>query len=126
MTNPTWVNACRHTVSRFFALDNPKPPFDNASHTSSILSSPQGESAGPARDRTAPASNGRQGTMTSQAGGSRIRSTLQDRLNEVLHRPGPLDKRALLATLDAEVTARELHAYKAGWNDAVAELRRRS
>jgi hypothetical protein len=63
--------------------------------------------------------------MTSQTGGSRERSTLHDRVDALLHRPGPLDKRALLATLDAEVAAREIRAYAAGWNDALAELRRR-
>ncbi|MEU6977466.1 MULTISPECIES: hypothetical protein [unclassified Streptomyces] len=63
--------------------------------------------------------------MTSQTGGSRAGSTLHDRLNALLQGPGPLDKRALLATLDAEVAARETRAYTAGWNDALAELRRR-
>lgn len=63
--------------------------------------------------------------MTSQTGGSRSGSTLHDRLHALLHGPGPLDKRALLATLDAEVEAREFRAYTAGWNDALAALRRR-
>ncbi|BAU85421.1 hypothetical protein SLA_4537 [Streptomyces laurentii] len=43
----------------------------------------------------------------------------------MLRGPGPLDKRALLATLDAEIEAREIHAYTAGWNDALAEARRK-
>ncbi|MER5887321.1 hypothetical protein ABT160_26180 [Streptomyces sp. NPDC001941] len=43
----------------------------------------------------------------------------------LLRSPGPLDKRALLATLDAEIEARELRAYTAGWNDALTEFRRR-
>ncbi|GAA3374289.1 hypothetical protein GCM10020367_37600 [Streptomyces sannanensis] len=60
-----------------------------------------------------------------QSEASRTQTTLHDRLNELLHRPGPLDKRALLATLDAEIAARETRAYTAGWNDALAELRRR-
>ncbi|MCX2181096.1 hypothetical protein KV205_11215 [Streptomyces sp. SKN60] len=64
--------------------------------------------------------------MTSQTGGSHTESTLHDRLNALLRGPGPLDKRALLATLDAEIAAREFHAYKAGWNDAMAELRHAS
>jgi len=63
--------------------------------------------------------------MTSQTGGSHTGSTLHERLNALLQGPGPLDKRALLATLDAEVAARETRAYTAGWNDALAELRRR-
>ncbi|MER7514773.1 hypothetical protein [Streptomyces sp. NPDC126499] len=78
--------------------------FDNTSHTSSMAE--------------------RQGTMTSQTGGSGAQTTLQDHLNALLQSPGPVDKRALLALLDAEVAAREIHAYKAGWNDAVVELRR--
>ncbi|MFF0423077.1 hypothetical protein [Streptomyces sp. NPDC004520] len=61
--------------------------------------------------------------MTSQTGGSRPGNTLHDRLDVLLRGPGPLDKRALLATLDAEVAAREIRAYTAGWNDALAELR---
>lgn len=60
--------------------------------------------------------------MTSQTGGSRSGNTLQDRLDVLLRGPGPLDKRALLATLDAEIAAREFRAYTAGWNDALAEL----
>ena len=64
--------------------------------------------------------------MTSQTGGSHTRHSFHHRLDALLRSPGPLDKRALLATLDAEVEARELHAYKAGWNDALAELRRTS
>ncbi|MEU8758099.1 hypothetical protein [Streptomyces sp. NPDC048659] len=62
--------------------------------------------------------------MTSQTGGSATQSTLHERLHSLLQRPGPLDKRTLLATLDAEIAAREIHAYKAGWNDALAEFRR--
>ncbi|MFF9341662.1 MULTISPECIES: hypothetical protein [unclassified Streptomyces] len=62
--------------------------------------------------------------MTSQTGGSRTGSTLHDLVDELLGGPGPFDKRALLATLDAEVAAREIHAYKAGWNDARTELRK--
>ncbi|MEU0401650.1 hypothetical protein ABZ318_15685 [Streptomyces sp. NPDC006197] len=64
--------------------------------------------------------------MPSQTGGNHAGRTLHDRLDTLLQDPGPLDKRALLATLDAEVAAREIHAYKAGWNDALAELHRRS
>ncbi|MGW4158475.1 hypothetical protein [Streptomyces sp. NPDC004788] len=63
--------------------------------------------------------------MTSQTGGSRSGSTLHDRIDVLLRGPGPLDKRALLATLDAEIEAREFRAYTAGWNDALAELSRR-
>ncbi|MFE4589536.1 hypothetical protein [Streptomyces laurentii] len=63
--------------------------------------------------------------MTSQTGGSRSGNTLHDRVDALLRGPGPLDKRALLATLDAEIEAREIHAYKAGWNDALAEARRK-
>ncbi|MFG2111556.1 hypothetical protein ACGFRB_02765 [Streptomyces sp. NPDC048718] len=64
--------------------------------------------------------------MTSQAGGNHSGSKLHDRLDALLQGPGSLDKRALLATVDAELAARELHAYKAGWNDALAEARQAS
>ncbi|MEU5973621.1 hypothetical protein [Streptomyces sp. NPDC047315] len=60
--------------------------------------------------------------MTPHTGGSHAGSTFHDRLATLLRTPGPLDVKALLATLDAEVAARETHAYKAGWNDALAEL----
>ncbi|MFF0747874.1 hypothetical protein [Streptomyces sp. NPDC004267] len=63
--------------------------------------------------------------MTSETGGSRSESTLHDRIDVLLRGPGPLDKRTLLAALDAEIEAREFRAYTAGWNDALAELRRR-
>ncbi|MFE8939056.1 hypothetical protein ACFYNX_16375 [Streptomyces sp. NPDC007872] len=63
--------------------------------------------------------------MTSQSGESRTRSTLRDRVHAVLNGPGPVDEHALLAVLDAEADARELRAYKAGWNDALTELRGR-
>ncbi|MCP3760143.1 hypothetical protein [Streptomyces sp. TBY4] len=62
--------------------------------------------------------------MTQQAEGSRPQLTLHDRLCQLLDGPAPLDKKALLATLHAEITRRETHAYTAGWNDAVSELRR--
>lgn len=63
--------------------------------------------------------------MTQQAGASRPHIPLQDRLAQLLNGPAALDKRALLGTLCAEVDRREAVAYAAGWNDAVAELRRR-
>ncbi|MEV7673403.1 hypothetical protein [Streptomyces sp. NPDC088752] len=62
--------------------------------------------------------------MTSQTGGSPTGGGLHDRLDALLQSPGPLDKRTLLATLEAEAGAREIRAYKAGWNDALSELRR--
>ncbi|MFE4260302.1 hypothetical protein [Streptomyces sp. NPDC056883] len=68
--------------------------------------------------------------MTQQAEGSRPQITLHDFLSRLLDRPTPvdklgqLDKKALLATLHAEITSRETRAYTAGWNDAVSELRR--
>ncbi|MEU3060037.1 hypothetical protein AB0P12_31520 [Streptomyces subrutilus] len=61
--------------------------------------------------------------MTQQAEGS-SHITLHDRLSQLLDGPAPLDKRALLASLYAEVTTRETRAYTAGWNDALAEARR--
>ncbi|MFI5865598.1 hypothetical protein [Streptomyces sp. NPDC051546] len=61
--------------------------------------------------------------MTQQAEGS-PQITLHERLSQLLDGPAPLDKRALLGSLHAEITQREARAYTAGWNDAVSELRR--
>ncbi|MEU9084578.1 hypothetical protein [Streptomyces sp. NPDC048357] len=61
--------------------------------------------------------------MTQQAEGS-PQITLHDRLSQLLDAPAPLDKRALLGSLYAEITSRETRAYAAGWNDALAESRR--
>ncbi|MFB6615941.1 hypothetical protein ACIGFK_38240 [Streptomyces sp. NPDC085524] len=61
--------------------------------------------------------------MTQQAEGS-PQITLHDRLSQLLDGPAPLDKRALLGSLYAEITTRETRAYTAGWNDALAESRR--
>ncbi|MFI6286877.1 hypothetical protein ACIBCM_19370 [Streptomyces sp. NPDC051018] len=63
--------------------------------------------------------------MTSQTGGGHPYDTLHDRISELLRDRNPLDRHALLATLDAEVTARETSAYTAGWNDALTEIRHR-
>ncbi|KKZ73124.1 hypothetical protein [Streptomyces showdoensis] len=62
--------------------------------------------------------------MTSQAGGSHTGNTFRDRVEALLRGPGPLDKLALIDTLDAEASALEIRAYTAGWTDALAELRR--
>ncbi|MCM1977221.1 hypothetical protein ABT024_36815 [Streptomyces sp. NPDC002812] len=68
--------------------------------------------------------------MTQQAEGSRPQITLHDLLSRLLDRSTPadkhdkLDKKALLATLHAEITSRETRAYTAGWNDALTELGR--
>lgn len=61
--------------------------------------------------------------MTQQAEGS-PQITLHDRLSQLLDGPAPLDKRALIDALDAEITRRETRAYTAGWNDALTEARR--
>ncbi|MFE2166688.1 hypothetical protein ACFXB3_16750 [Streptomyces sp. NPDC059447] len=61
--------------------------------------------------------------MTQQAEGS-PQITLYDHLSRLLDGPAPLDKRALLGSLHAEITSRETRAYTAGWNDALAESRR--
>ncbi|MFD9408555.1 hypothetical protein ACFWBN_16280 [Streptomyces sp. NPDC059989] len=58
--------------------------------------------------------------MTQQAEGS-PQITLHDRLSQLLDGPAPLDKRALLGSLYAEITSRETRAYTAGWNDALSE-----
>ncbi|MFZ3472277.1 hypothetical protein ACODT3_14985 [Streptomyces sp. 4.24] len=60
--------------------------------------------------------------MTQQAEGS-PQTTLHDRLSQLLDGPAPLNKRALLDSLYAEVTTRETRAYALGWNDALGELR---
>ncbi|MFI8518975.1 hypothetical protein ACIGEZ_14280 [Streptomyces sp. NPDC085481] len=64
--------------------------------------------------------------MTQQAEASRPHIPLQDRLRQLLDGPAALDKRALLGTLYAEVNRREAVAYVAGWNDALATVRRGS
>uniref|UniRef100_A0AAU2JVG5 Uncharacterized protein n=1 Tax=Streptomyces sp. NBC_00049 TaxID=2903617 RepID=A0AAU2JVG5_9ACTN len=61
--------------------------------------------------------------MTQQAEGS-PQIALHDRLSQLLDGPAPLDKRALLGSLYAEITSRETRAYVSGWNDALAEPRR--
>ncbi|MEU6928573.1 hypothetical protein [Streptomyces sp. NPDC046385] len=63
--------------------------------------------------------------MTQQAEAVRPYIPLQDRLRQLLDGPVALDKRALLGTLYAEVNRREAAAYAAGWNDALADQRRR-
>ncbi|MBT2445907.1 hypothetical protein J7F03_02135 [Streptomyces sp. ISL-43] len=60
--------------------------------------------------------------MTQQAEGS-PQTTLRERLSRLLDGPVPLDKRALLDSLYAEVTTRETRAYTLGWNDALTEMR---
>ncbi|MEU7038069.1 hypothetical protein ABZ958_30940 [Streptomyces sp. NPDC046237] len=62
--------------------------------------------------------------MTQQAEASRPHIPLQDRLRQLLDGPAALDKRALLGTLCAEVSRCETQAYAAGWNDALATVRR--
>ncbi|MET9675303.1 hypothetical protein ABZY68_19720 [Streptomyces sp. NPDC006482] len=62
--------------------------------------------------------------MTQQAEASRPQIPLQDRLRQLLDGPVALDKRALLGTLYAEVSRYETLAYTAGWNDALAVMRR--
>ncbi|MEU6623561.1 hypothetical protein ABZ926_22700 [Streptomyces litmocidini] len=62
--------------------------------------------------------------MTQQAEASRPHISLQDRLRQLLDGPVALDKRALLGTLYAEVSRYEALAYTAGWNDALATVRR--
>ncbi|WP_329281932.1 hypothetical protein [Streptomyces sp. NBC_00691] len=62
--------------------------------------------------------------MTQQAEASQPRIPLQDRLRQLLDGPVALDKRALLGTLYAEVSRYETLAYAAGWNDALATVRR--
>lgn len=62
--------------------------------------------------------------MTQQAEGS-PQLTLHERLSQLLDGPAPLDKRALLGSLHAEITTRETRAYVSGWNDATAEYGRR-
>ncbi|WP_328943072.1 hypothetical protein OG259_17310 [Streptomyces sp. NBC_00250] len=62
--------------------------------------------------------------MTQQAEASRPQIPLQDRLRQLLDGPAALDKRALLGSLYAEVNRREAVAYAAGWNDALATVRR--
>ncbi|MGW0118282.1 hypothetical protein [Streptomyces sp. NPDC003327] len=64
--------------------------------------------------------------MTQQAEASRPHVPLHDRLAQLLNGPAALDKRALLGTLYAEVNQREAAAYAAGWNDALASVRRGS
>lgn len=58
--------------------------------------------------------------MTQQAEGP-SQLTLHDCLSRLLDGPAPLDKKALLGALHAEMTQRETLAYTAGWNDALAE-----
>ncbi|MEU7121679.1 hypothetical protein [Streptomyces zaomyceticus] len=62
--------------------------------------------------------------MTQQAEASRPHIPLQDRLRQLLDGPVALDKRALLGSLYAEVSHCETVAYAAGWNDALATVRR--
>ncbi|GHG10401.1 hypothetical protein [Streptomyces zaomyceticus] len=62
--------------------------------------------------------------MTQQAEASRPHIPLQDRLRQLLDGPVALDKRALLGSLYAEVSRCETVAYAAGWNDALATVRR--
>ncbi|MFC7792372.1 hypothetical protein [Streptomyces cinereoruber] len=62
--------------------------------------------------------------MTQQAEASRPHIPLQDRLRQLLEGPAALDKRALLGSLCAEVSRCETLAYTAGWNDALATVRR--
>ncbi|MCB8904038.1 MULTISPECIES: hypothetical protein [unclassified Streptomyces] len=64
--------------------------------------------------------------MTQQAEASRPQIPLQDRLRQLLDGPAALDKRALLGSLYAEVSRCETRAYAAGWNDALATVRRDS
>ncbi|MFJ8664547.1 hypothetical protein [Streptomyces sp. NPDC093600] len=64
--------------------------------------------------------------MAQQAEASRPYIPLQDRLRQLLDGPVALDKRALLGTLYAEVSRYETQAYAAGWNDALATVRRSS
>ncbi|MFE3073104.1 hypothetical protein [Streptomyces sp. NPDC059247] len=61
--------------------------------------------------------------MTQHAEASRPHVPLHDRLRTLLDGPAPLDKRALLGSLYAEVTRCETLAYTAGWNDALASTR---
>ncbi|MFI8827333.1 hypothetical protein [Streptomyces sp. NPDC053431] len=65
-------------------------------------------------------------TQQAEAEASRPHIPLHDRLAQLLDGPAALDKRALLGTLYAEVNRREAVAYAAGWNDALATLRRDS
>ncbi|MFB7517839.1 hypothetical protein [Streptomyces sp. NPDC056144] len=62
--------------------------------------------------------------MTQQAEASRPQIPLQDRLRRLLDGPAALDKRALLGSLYAELSRCETVAYAAGWNDALATVRR--
>ncbi|MEV6205420.1 hypothetical protein AB0M64_36470 [Streptomyces sp. NPDC051771] len=62
--------------------------------------------------------------MTQPGEASRPHIPLQDRLRQLLDGPAALDKKALLGTLYAEVSRRETLAYAAGWNDALATVRR--
>ena len=64
--------------------------------------------------------------MTQQDEAPRPHIPLQDRLRQLLDGPAALDKRALLGTLYAEANRREAVAYAAGWNDALATVRRGS
>lgn len=64
--------------------------------------------------------------MTQQAEASQPHIPLQDRLRRLLDGPVALDKRALLGSLYAEVSRCETRAYTAGWNDALATVRRGS
>ncbi|MFR9795508.1 hypothetical protein ACL02U_06305 [Streptomyces sp. MS06] len=64
--------------------------------------------------------------MTQQARDSRPHIPLHDRLNQLLDIPGPRSKKALLDDLRAEVASAETRAYVAGWQDALAELGRRT
>ncbi|MFE6228784.1 MULTISPECIES: hypothetical protein [unclassified Streptomyces] len=62
--------------------------------------------------------------MTQPGEASRPHIPLQDRLRRLLDGPVALDRRALLGTLCAEVSRYEALAYAAGWNDALAAVRR--
>ncbi|MCS0637212.1 hypothetical protein NX801_16390 [Streptomyces sp. LP05-1] len=64
--------------------------------------------------------------MTFQNGGNQPRGPLDDRISALLDTRPPLDRPALLSALRDEFTACENAAYRSGWNDALAELRRRS
>lgn len=64
--------------------------------------------------------------MTQQAEAPQPHIPLHDRLRRLLDGPVALDKRALLGSLYAEVSRCETRAYAAGWNDALATVRRGS
>ncbi|MFB7865141.1 MULTISPECIES: hypothetical protein [unclassified Streptomyces] len=63
-------------------------------------------------------------TQQAEAEASQPHIPLHDRLAQLLDGPAALDRRALLGILYAEVNRREAVAYAAGWNDALATVRR--